>query len=98
MESEKARDSWDFTETYQTIDLAILQSLASRNRIALRFFSGYSSLGVYTLGQIACQFSTAHAEGQDCSSPYRGNNTVGQVEIAEKCNERTIQLYTMWRR
>jgi len=37
MESEKDRDSWDFTENYQTTDLAILQSLALRSRIVLRF-------------------------------------------------------------
>ena len=37
MESEKAGDSRDFTENYQTTDLAILQSLALRSRIVLRF-------------------------------------------------------------
>jgi hypothetical protein len=51
MKSEKAWDSWDFTENYQTTDLAILQSLALRNRITRYFFSGNSSYGgsVYTL-------------------------------------------------
>ncbi len=52
MESEKAGDSWDFTENYQTTDLAILQSLALRSRIVLCFFSGNLSYSesVYTLG------------------------------------------------
>jgi hypothetical protein len=70
MESEKARNSWNFTENHQTTDLAILQSLALKSRIVFCFFSGNSSYSdsVYTLGQIACQFSTAHAGDQDCSS------------------------------
>ena len=69
MGSEKAGDSWDFTKNHQTTDLAILQFLASKSRIVLCFFSGNSSYSerVYTLGQIASQFSTAHAGGQDCS-------------------------------
>jgi len=52
MQSEKAWDSWDFTENYQTTDLAILQSLALRSRITRCFFSGKPSYGdsVYTLG------------------------------------------------
>ena len=52
MESEEATDSLDFTENYQTTDLAILQSLALRSRIVLRFLSGNSSYSdsAYTLG------------------------------------------------
>jgi hypothetical protein len=50
MKSERAGDSWDTTENHQTTDLAILQSLALKSRIVLRFFSGNSSCGVYTSG------------------------------------------------
>ena len=72
MESEKW-DSRDFTENYRTTDLAILQSLASISRIVLRAISGDSNYSdnVYTPGQIACQFSKAHAEGQVCSCALR---------------------------
>jgi len=50
MESDKVRDCQDFIENHQTADLAILQSLASRSRIVLCFFSGNSSYSesVYT--------------------------------------------------
>jgi hypothetical protein len=68
---QKAADSMHFTEDHLTADLAILQSLAIRSRIVLTILSGNSSLRVYTVEQIACQFSKAHAEGQDCSSVYR---------------------------
>jgi len=47
---QKATDSMQFTEDYQTADLAILQSLALRSRILHRFLSGNSSYSAYTLG------------------------------------------------
>jgi hypothetical protein len=50
MKSERARDSRDSTGNHQITDLAILQSLALKSRIVLRFFSGNTSCGVYTLG------------------------------------------------
>ena len=56
-----------FAENHQPADPAILQSLALRSRMVLRFFSGNSSCRAYTSGEIACQFSTAHVAGQDCS-------------------------------
>ena len=67
MEFEKASDSWNYTENHPTTDLAILQALALRNRIVLRFFSGNSSYIAYTLREIACQYRTAHVAGQNCS-------------------------------
>ena len=52
----------------QTFRLAF-SALGLRNRIVLRFFCGNCNVAAQSLypGRSGCQFSTAHAGGQDCS-------------------------------
>jgi hypothetical protein len=39
----------------------------------------------YTVGQFACQFTTARTSGQNCSSRLMGaNNSVGPVEVTAR--------------